>query len=199
MKPKISVIGEPYEKRKELIDKLSRFLSIPSIKLEDILKPEEIENDDIIRFKLNILAEENENGFILDGFPIDDEDFDLIDLDLTIFFNVKENEAIEHNTKRRTCPTCFRLYHLIDFPPIKEGLCDRCGSKIEQSIEDTEESIRTDIIHWYKAYKKIRDKCKKDSKLLDVFNDYDISNIASKALKMIKNKKSFKDKRNVRL
>lgn len=199
MKPKISVIGEPYEKRREIVEKLSRFLNIPAFKLEDILKPKEIENDDIIRYKLNILSEENENGFILDGFPIDDKDQDLIDIDLTIFFNVKEDEAIEYNTKRRTCPTCFRLYHLVDFPPMKEGLCDRCGSKIEQSLEDTEEAIRTSIMHWYNMFNKVRDRCKKQSKLLDVFNDYDIQNIASKALKMIKNKKSFKDKRNVRL
>ena len=91
-------------------------------------------------------------GFLLDGFPrtipqaeaLDDILKELnIKLDAVINIEVDENVLIDRIVGRRVCPKCGQGYHVTNLKPLKEGICDKCGSELVQRKDDTKETVVT--------------------------------------------------------
>lgn len=98
---------------------------------------------------INLMKEkiaQAEGGVILDGFPRTVEQADALDqqlkVDLALNLDVPDDELINRLTKRRSCPDCNAVYHLIYNPPKTEGVCDKCGGKLYQRDDDKEETVR---------------------------------------------------------
>ena len=64
-----------------------------------------------------------------------------LDVDLALNLDVADEELINRLTKRRSCPDCNAVYHLIYNPPKQEGVCDKCGGKLYQRDDDKEETV----------------------------------------------------------
>lgn len=90
-------------------------------------------------------------GFILDGYPRSVNQADALDeilkekgIKLTHALSVvlSDEVIIERLSKRRSCPVCNEIYHLVSKPPKKEGVCDRCGAKLILREDDKEDVIK---------------------------------------------------------
>jgi len=85
-------------------------------------------------------------GFVLDGFPRTVQQAEalgeFIDIDHVINLDVDDEELVDRLTKRRSCPDCNVVFHLIYKPPMKDGVCDKCGAALYQRSDDTEETVR---------------------------------------------------------
>jgi adenylate kinase len=110
----------------------------------------ELVPDEII---LGIIEEaiNDEEGFILDGFPRNinqakalDEMLSRKGLNIThvIFLDVPDEEIIKRIAYRRVCLNCGAVYNLIFNPPKEDGICNNCGSKLVQREDDREEVVR---------------------------------------------------------
>ena len=103
-----------------------------------------VPNDLIIGLMKEKIAQA-EGGVILDGFPRTVEQADALaeqlDVDLALNLDVDDEELISRLTKRRSCPQCNAVYHLVSKPPMKEGICDKCGSDLYQRDDDTEATV----------------------------------------------------------
>lgn len=103
-----------------------------------------VPNDLIIGLMKEKIAQA-EGGVILDGFPRTVEQADALaeqlDVDLALNLDVDDDELISRLTKRRSCPQCNAVYHLVSKPPMKEGVCDKCGSELYQRDDDTEATV----------------------------------------------------------
>lgn len=91
-------------------------------------------------------------GFILDGFPRTIPQAEALQgildrmgksVDFVINIEVDPEELIRRLTGRRTCKNCGAMFHILFYPPKKEGICDRCGGILYQREDDREEAIRT--------------------------------------------------------
>ncbi len=89
-------------------------------------------------------------GFILDGYPRSVNQAEALDeilngkgMKLTHVLSVvlSDEEIIERLSKRRNCPECNEIYHLVSKPPKKEGACDKCGAKLILREDDKEDVI----------------------------------------------------------
>jgi adenylate kinase len=104
-------------------------------------------------FKKRIKRKDAKKGYILDGFPRDVEQAEYLSknykFDHIFLFHLDDKIAIERISKRRTCPHCGEVFHLLYKKPKKRGICDRCGTKIEKRHDDTPKKIkhRLDIYH----------------------------------------------------
>ena len=94
------------------------------------------------------------NGYLLDGFPrtiAQAEAFDKMlekngqKLDAVINFEVGYETLMERLTGRRLCKACGASYHIKNFPPKVEGVCDKCGGELEQRKDDTRETAEKRI------------------------------------------------------
>ena len=90
-------------------------------------------------------------GFILDGYPRSVNQAEALDeilkekgVKLTHVLSVvlSDEEIIERLSKRRSCPVCNEIYHLVSKPPKKEGVCDKCGAKLILREDDREDVIK---------------------------------------------------------
>src|SRR5437867_12402446 len=90
-------------------------------------------------------------GFLLDGFPRTPAQADILDrmlvrrgqtLDRVILSEVPETEIVERLAGRRSCGRCGAVYHVRYNPPGVEGICDRCGSRLQQRPDDAEAVIK---------------------------------------------------------
>ncbi len=103
-----------------------------------------VPNDLIIGLMKEKIAQAN-GGVILDGFPRTVEQADALaqqlDVDLALNLDVDDDELVNRLTKRRSCPDCNAVYHLVYNPPKAEGVCDKCGGKLYQRDDDKEETV----------------------------------------------------------
>ena len=112
--------------------------------------------DDIMiaMIKERIEAPDCKNGFILDGFPRTlaqgEEIYRMhLPIDKALFLTLEDDVIIKRLKDRRECPSCRASYHMVNNPPQKAGVCDRCGEKLVMREDDTPDAIanRLEIYH----------------------------------------------------
>lgn len=92
------------------------------------------------------------NGFLLDGFPRTIPQAEAlkallaklgIKLDMVVDIDVPRDVIFDRLCTRRTCENtkCQAIYNIKSMPSKVEGICDKCGSKIVQRADETEEAI----------------------------------------------------------
>ena len=162
-------LGPPGSGKGTQAKKLAEKISLPHIALGDILRETIREGSEIGKkakafveagnlvpdevtieiTRQRLLKDDCKSGFILDGFPrslgqagaltkiLNGRDYKVI------YFKVQLESVIERNSGRLSCPNCGAVYHEKFNPPQKEGICDRCGSKLYKRADDNEEVMKT--------------------------------------------------------
>ena len=116
-----------------------------------------------------------DKGYMLDGFPRTEQqakDLDKIlqklgkPLEYAVYLESSLPVIIKRLTGRRVCRNCGALYHILNKPPKRKGICDECGGEIYQRADDNEETIKTrmdvymqstePIIAFYQAQGKLK-------------------------------------------
>ncbi len=120
-------------------------------------------------------------GFILDGFPrtVQQAEFldEIMELDAAINLDVDDDELVSRLTKRRSCPQCNAVYHLLYKPPKKEDSCDKCSSALYQRSDDTEETVRQRLKVYRDNTFPLIEYYRKKNKLVDIEGKGDIRDI----------------------
>ena len=132
------VVEKGGEDAKEIKDYMDKGLLIPDEKITELLE-KVIKSDD------------SKKGFILDGYPRTVSQADALGktlkknkMPITAVVNLEtpEDEIVRRITNRLICPNCEAIYNEITAPPITEGICDVCDTKLVKRSDDTEEKIR---------------------------------------------------------
>lgn len=97
-------------------------------------------------------AKDCKKGYILDGYPRNisqAKTYDNIlkdlnyDEGLVVFLDIDKSLAMKRALSRVVCSKCGLSYNLInkEYAPLKEGICDNCGSSLKTRSDDNEESF----------------------------------------------------------
>ena len=85
-------------------------------------------------------------GYILDGFPRTIPQADSLaefeKLDGVINFTIDDGTVIQRLSGRRICRSCGAIYHIVNMPAAREGICDRCQGDLYIRDDDQIESIK---------------------------------------------------------
>jgi adenylate kinase len=112
------------------------------------LVPDEIVCKIVIR---RIREADCAKGFILDGFPRTQPQAEKLDaalaakqqkIDWVIYFKTSDELCIKRLTGRRVCQNCQAIFHEVNIPPKKAGVCDYCSGPLIQRPDDQEETVR---------------------------------------------------------
>ena len=63
-------------------------------------------------------------------------------IDYAINVDVPDENIIKRMSGRRACVNCGATYHIVNVPPKKEGICDKCGNELILRDDDKEETVK---------------------------------------------------------
>ncbi len=139
---------------------------------EAFMKAGDLVPDDLIMGIMQQRLQESDcaNGFLLDGFPRTIPQAESlkellrkidVSLDFAVEIDVPRDVILDRLTTRRTCVDCGAIYNVKSMPPKVTGVCDKCGGKLMQRDDETEEAIsnRLDVYN------------EKTAPLVDFYND----------------------------
>ena len=136
--------------------------------------------------KERLAKDDCKNGFILDGFPRTIPQAEAlqkmgIELDRVIDFEVEDEEIIGRMSGRRVCSKCGSSYHTMFKPPVKEGVCDKCGAELIQRKDDKPETVKERLRVYHEETEPLKDFYMKKGNLRVVAGQGDIAVITKNA------------------
>lgn len=192
---KLILLGAPGAGKGTQAEILCKKFNIPTISTGNILREamkngtpvglqakEYVENgklvpDDVIVgiVKERLAEDDCKNGFILDGMPrtipqaqaLEDAG---IEIDCALSIEISDETIVERMGGRRVCKTCGATYHIVNIPPKKEGVCDKCGGELQIRKDDAPETVRDRLAVFHKETEPLLDFYGKRGKLKSVTN-----------------------------
>ena len=131
------------------------------------------------------------NGFILDGFPRTVSQAEALDkmgvqIDKVVEINVPDEKITARMSGRRVCEGCGNSYH-IEYKPTKvEGVCDACGAKVVQRIDDKPETVKARLATYHEKTAPLKDYYAAKGKLVTVEGQEEIAETSKLTLAAIK-------------
>lgn len=175
----IIMLGAPASGKGSVAELLTKEFNIPSISSGDIFrkyisegteigklansymtKGELVPDDVTVKMIASRLEEDDvQDGVVLDGFPRTVAQAKALDemltknhkkIDLVVNLESNEDELLARIVNRRICPKCKAIYNTVLHPSKVDGVCDKCGSTLEQRDDDTLEKAKNRL----NVYKK---------------------------------------------
>jgi adenylate kinase len=125
-------------------------------------------SDDVCNTVLKRVLGKDElgDGFVLVGYPKDAAQADYIEtamnqirrpLDLVMMIDIDRDELMERRVGRIDCDACGTHYNLYVNPPMVEGVCDLCGSRVSRRPRGYEENIANQLREYDVAIQPVLD------------------------------------------
>ena len=98
-----------------------------------------------------LLEPDCQKGYLLDGFPrtlVQAQAFEAMadrigkPVESVLALEVGFDTLVDRITGRRICPKCGAIYHVRNKPSREEGICDECGSELQQRKDDTVDQLK---------------------------------------------------------
>ena len=178
---KLILLGAPGAGKGTQAEIISRKLQIPTISTGNILRaavkngtpvglkakeymdagklvPDEV----IIGVISERLAEPDcAGGYILDGVPRTIAQSQALEdagirFDKVVSIEISDEEIEKRMTGRRACLKCGATYHIHAAPPKAEGVCDHCGSALEQRKDDAPETVKARLVTYHQETEPLK-------------------------------------------
>ncbi len=138
--------------------------------------------------------EDVSEGFILDGFPRNRQQ--AVELDdflstkstcnyFAFYLDASEKTLIKRLSGRRICGMCQAVYHLVNFPPKEDMVCDHCQSELYQRPDDKEETIKNRLAVYNRQTAPVVEYYSKQNRLIHLKADAEASLVLDEMLKIL--------------
>jgi adenylate kinase len=189
----IIFLGAPGSGKGTQASLISKALNIPAISTGDSLRKEMDRNtevgiqarkyiesgalvpDEIVnKIAIDRIFEADcEKGFILDGFPRSLSQANILEskkqIDLVIYFNVDDEVLEKRISGRYSCAKCGQIYNKFFTSPLRQGVCDVCGSlKFKSREDDNESTVKKRLEVYHKQTAPLIDHYKKNNLLVSI-------------------------------
>ena len=119
------------------------------------LVPDELVCDLVVD---RLAKDDCKDGYILDGFPRTIPQAEALTealkkqgtaIDYALDIEMEDQAIIDRMAGRRVCAKCGATFHVVNIPPKKEGICDKCGKELVIRKDDEPETVkkRLEVYH----------------------------------------------------
>ena len=92
-------------------------------------------------------------------------------IDAVLNIDVKSEKLVKRIAGRRVCKGCGATYNVDYKPPVKEGVCDKCGGEVYQRADDTEETVQNRIRVYFSQTAPLIDYYSKSDVIVNIDGD----------------------------
>ena len=114
------------------------------LEIKDAMARGEFVSDEVITklLKKRLSNKDCKKGYILDGYPRNVNQAIVYDK-LLEELDIDKDVAMQRALSRLVCSKCGLSYNLLnkELSPVKEGICDSCGSPLKSRSDDNEETF----------------------------------------------------------
>ncbi|GAB4404285.1 MAG: adenylate kinase [Bacteriovoracaceae bacterium] len=119
-------------------------------RVAEIMNAGKLVDDNTVLELLKKNCDLNSVAHIFDGFPRNGEQAKALDEVIlkgasskAVYFEIDLDLLFDRLVNRRTCANCGEIYNLKFKPPVKVGICDKCGStELNQRKDDNEDTVK---------------------------------------------------------
>ena len=134
------------------------------------LVPDELTCDLVVD---RIQQEDCKNGFVLDGMPRTIAQGEALEqmgvqIDKVLNLIVADEAIIQRMSGRRVCAACGASYHITNKPSKREGVCDRCGGKLEIRKDDQPATVVDRLKAYHEQTEPLVDFYRSRGKLVEI-------------------------------
>lgn len=138
--------------------------------------------------------DDTKKGFLLDGYPRTINQAEELEkmlandnrkIDIVINIDVAIDVLIERLISRRMCKACNASYHLQFKPPLKDGICDKCGGELYQRNDDNLESATTRLEVYQNETKPLIEFFEKRNLLVNINGLQSVEEVSNDILKAL--------------
>lgn len=158
------------------------------LKAKGFMEAGDLVPDDLILGLIRERLQQDDSGFLFDGFPRTIPQAEGLDkmladmsskIDMVIDLEVSDGEVIRRLSGRYFCPGCQATYNYPSRLPKKEGTCDSCGAELQKRKDDTEEVVKNRLKVYKEQTQPLQDYYKKQGLLQGVDGEREIGAIFS--------------------
>ena len=141
--------------------------------------------------KDRIAQDDAKHGFILAGFPRTVSQAEALEkmgvkIDKVVEIHVADEKITSRMSGRRVCEGCGNSYH-IEYKPTKvEGICDACGAKVVQRVDDKPETVLSRLATYHEKTAPLKDFYAAKGKLVTVEGQEEIADTSKLTLAAVK-------------
>jgi len=116
-------------------------------------------------------------GLLFDGYPRGLVQFEALDryfidkgqkIDKVIYLEISDQTAIKRLSSRRICEQCGAVYNLVTDPSKSFGICDKCGGKLIQRVDDTLQVIKRRLAEYHRLTEPIIAAARRKGILIEI-------------------------------
>lgn len=118
------------------------------LKAKTYMESGQLVPDDVVIgiIKERLSQDDCAKGFILDGFPRTIPQAEALEamgvnIDKVVDIEVADEVIMNRMSGRRVCPKCGAPYHIESLKPKVDGICDKCGTELQQRKDDVPETV----------------------------------------------------------
>ena len=206
----ILLLGPPGAGKGTQAKVLSKSLNIPIISMGDMLRGM-IKDDEELKKKVfpymssgklvpdkivgeilkeRVIKKDCEKGFILDGYPRNKEQAELLERlnikDKVVEISVGDEEILKRLTNRRVCERCGETFNVNFNKPKIEGVCDYCKAALVLRPDDEEKTIKERLKVFRKQTKPLEDFYSEQQKFFVVDGEKQAEFVQQQLLNIVK-------------
>ena len=109
-----------------------------------------------------------------------------VNIDKVVEIHVADEAITARMSGRRVCEKCGNSYH-IEYKPTKvEGICDACGGKVVQRVDDKPETVISRLKTYHEKTAPLKDFYAARGKLVTVEGQQEIADTSRLTLAAVK-------------
>lgn len=156
------------------------------VEIRDIMDAGDLVADDLVTglLKARVKEDDCKNGFVLDGYPRTLVQAEILtdvvgEVDKIVFINLADDYVIQRMSGRFSCPNCGAMFHIINNPPKRVGICDNCGTALIQREDDRARTVENRLKVYHELTTPIIDYFRERGCLAEVSGVGEISDITA--------------------
>jgi adenylate kinase len=194
-------LGIPHISTGDMLREALKSASSLGLKAKDYMEKGALVPDELViaLVKERLSKKDGKKGFILDGFPRTPEQAKSLDqllselrmpLDFVLYFKTRLPVIIRRLSGRRVCGQCGKNFHLVNFKPKTEGICDACSGKLVQRPDDKEETIKERLRVYEEQTAPLIDYYQRKNVLSEVSGDLDVQELNTELMGLFKKRQT---------